>query len=92
MRMAGNALSVLHATVSGFRHPDEVFGSWQRPRVRSTPLLCFRGSEYELQRQLRRARAADLIQRIEAAILAATSQRGSQHLSRLLVGGRNWDG
>ena len=36
-------------------------------------------SEQELQRQLHRARAADLIQRIEAARLATASiQRGTQ--------------
>ena len=47
------------------------------------PPLRKRGLENQLQGQLRRARAADLIQRIEAASLAAASQRGSQHLGRL---------
>src|SRR5438105_4412474 len=45
--------------------------------------LSGRRSEQKLQRQLRRARAADLIQRIEAAILAAAPQGRSQHLGRL---------
>ena len=40
-------------------------------------------SEQKLQGQLRRAWSADLIQRIEATILAAATQRGSQHLRRL---------
>jgi multidrug resistance efflux pump len=40
-------------------------------------------SEQELKSQLHRPRSADLIQRIEAASLAAASQRCSQHLSRL---------
>ena len=40
-------------------------------------------SEHQLQRQLRRARAADLVQRIEAAGLAAGAERGSEHLGRL---------
>ena len=40
-------------------------------------------SELQFQSQLRRAWAADLIQRIEAAILAAASERGSQHPRRL---------
>jgi len=51
-------------------------------RVHATP-VAFRPSEHQLQGQLRRARAADLIQRIEAAILAATSERGSRQLRRL---------
>ena len=42
-----------------------------------------RSSEQEFQSQLSRARSADLIQRIEAATLAATSERRSQHLGRL---------
>jgi hypothetical protein len=40
-------------------------------------------SEKELKGQLHRSRAADLIQRIEAAVLAAASERCSQHLRRL---------
>ena len=36
-------------------------------------------SEEKLERQLRRARSADLIQRIEATILAAASERSPQH-------------
>jgi len=40
-------------------------------------------SEYEFQSQLRRARAADLVQRIEAAGLAAGAERGSEHLGGL---------
>src|SRR5580692_4173525 len=40
-------------------------------------------SEQELQGQLHRARSANLIQRIETAILAAGSKRCSQHLRRL---------
>jgi len=40
-------------------------------------------SEQQLQSQLHRSRAADLIQRIEAAILAAASEGRSQHLRRL---------
>ena len=40
-------------------------------------------SEHELQSQLRGPRSADLIERIEAAVLAAASERGSQHLRRL---------
>ncbi len=51
-------------------------------RVRS-PSVFICGSEYNLQGQLRRPRAADLIQRIEAAILTAASERRSQHLRRL---------
>ena len=49
-------------------------------RLRPRPDLAL---EHKLQGQLRRARAADLIQRIEAAILAAAAERGSQHLCRL---------
>src|SRR5271165_6385033 len=40
-------------------------------------------SEHQFQGQLGRSRAADLIQRIEAAVLAAAAQRSSQHLRRL---------
>ena len=40
-------------------------------------------SELKSQRQLRRTRAADLVQRIEAAILAARAERGPEHLSGL---------
>ena len=39
--------------------------------------------EYELQRQLRRARAADLVERIEAAAVAARAQRRTEHLGSL---------
>ena len=39
--------------------------------------------EYELHRQLRRARAADLEQRIEAASLPARAERRPEHLGRL---------
>jgi hypothetical protein len=44
------------------------------------PVRC---SEDELQRQLHGSRSADLIQRIEAAILAVTSRRCARHLRRL---------
>ena len=50
----------------------------RRPRLRHDIPL-----EQQLQGELRRARAADLIQRIEAAILAAASERRTQHLGRL---------
>src|SRR4029077_2056868 len=40
-------------------------------------------SEQKRQSQLHRARSANLVQRIEAAILAAASKRRSQHLRRL---------
>src|SRR5215813_8234196 len=39
-------------------------------------------SEYKLGRQLGRKRAADLIQQIEPAILAATTQRGAERRRR----------
>jgi hypothetical protein len=54
-----------------------------KPRpAANLPTLLRRGAS-GLQGQLRRARSADLIQRIEAASLAAGSERCSQHLSRL---------
>src|SRR5215472_3804720 len=40
-------------------------------------------SELKFQRQLNRARAADLVQGIEAAALPATAQGVGQHLRRL---------
>ena len=40
-------------------------------------------SKQKLEGELGGARAADLIQRIEAATLAAASERGSEHLSGL---------
>ena len=43
----------------------------------------FLALEYQLQRQLCRARAADLVQRIEAAGLAAGAERCSEHLGGL---------
>jgi len=51
--------------------------------IPSSTARLFAGSKLQLQRQLRRPRAADLIQRIEASILAAAAERGAQHLCRL---------
>jgi hypothetical protein len=45
--------------------------------------LCrYRILEYYFQRKLRRSRAADLVQRIEA-VLSAAAERGSEHLGRV---------
>jgi DNA-binding NtrC family response regulator len=45
--------------------------------------LFYLSLEKKLQSPLHRSRAADLIQRIEAAVLAAASERRSEHLRRL---------
>src|SRR5580692_10799239 len=42
-----------------------------------------RSSEHELQGELHRPRSANLIKRIQAAVLAAASERCPQHLRRL---------
>src|SRR5215470_8701042 len=49
-------------------------------RVSVLIFLIFSTSELKLKRQLNRARAADLVQRIETAALPAAAQRTGQHL------------
>jgi hypothetical protein len=51
----------------------------QEKRAEAPPPAC---AEHKLQRQLRRSRAADLKQRTETT-LAAASERSSQHLCGL---------
>ena len=53
------------------------------PIIRLLREMCCYNLELQLQRQLDRARAADLIQRIEAAALAAAAQIVVQRLRRM---------
>ena len=53
------------------------------PIIRLPREMCCYDLKLQLERQLDRTRAADLVQGIEAAIIAATTERCSQHLRRL---------
>ncbi len=53
------------------------------PTIRVLGEMCFYNSELQLERQLDRARAADLVQVIEASALAAASQVAGERRSRL---------
>ena len=53
------------------------------PILRPPIEMCCYNLELQLERQLHRAPAADLVQGIEAAALAATAEVGVQHLRSL---------
>lgn len=72
--------SILSPLSSASFPPEWMFVSLAR-RARDGPHV--RGSELKFERQLDRARAADLIERVEAAVGTAGAQETGQHWGRL---------